>query len=588
MRDKRLKSPRQQAPLPPDPQVVLSSGNPEAALARALRDVQVHPTSLDAWLAATRALSHAGRSTEAAQAAETAVRLTPGERTFRIWAATLRNDQRPAAAAAALAQALARYPCRVETSREHAEAVRATRDLTAAAGAWDAHLQRFPEDGVGHHRRARLAEDAFDGARALQHWRRAAALLPKDPEVLCGLAAREEMANHLEAAEEALAAAQRGGALTLSGRVTRARVLRRRGRPAEALAQLDETLSASGAAPPGQEAAWWAQRARAQSERGLCLDALGRPVEAFAAFVEKGHSTLQSPDLARATARWIERTGAAAGATSALLERARQPFPAVGPDPVFVVGFPRSGTTLVEQILGAHPALHATDETPVADSLAQVLGGVFPGASPYPQGLLERRDDPELGPKLREAWFTVQEQLSPGLPRDRRLIDKMPFNLFHLGMLNLAFPAAPVVMLLRDPRDTALSCLMQPFAANGAMGALQTMDDIVATQERYYELWRAARAELVQPWRELRYEELVDDPSGHAGALLQWLGLPWDPAVARWWDQARERVIRTASYAQVAQPIYTHARARWRRYEEPLRPWRARLDALAERLGYAT
>jgi len=373
----------------------------------------------------------------------------------------------------------------------------------------------------------------------------------------------------------------------------RARLLRREKRHTEALAMLDELVSDLrdwvtnvDSSSPDDRKTRASLLAQIHSERGRCLQALDRIDEAFEAFKEKGIRFLDHPVYPSAIHQWNARITAAAAANATLLDAARAPFAGEGPAPIFVVGFPRSGTTLVEHSLGAHPALYATDESGVADALSMTLRGIWPDASPYPEGLLERLDSPDLRPRLRKSWYTVSRQLVLGDPGERRVIDKMPFNLYHLGMLGLMFPESPVVMVLRDPRDSALSCLMQRFTANGAMGTLQRMDTIVEAQERFFGHWLEVRDHLVQPWREVRYETLVDDLGAEIGDMLQWLQLPWDPAVATFWESAQNRVINTASYAQVTQPVYTHARARWKRYVGPMTPWMPRLETLAQRLGY--
>jgi len=521
------------------------------------------------------------------------VRLAPSEGTFQVWAAALIEDGRPSAAAAALSKAIQLFKVGVETSRAHAEAVRAAGDLTGALTAWDAHLERHPDDASGHFQRGRLARDLHDGAGALQHIRRAVELAPDDVSLLCGLAVVEETANNLDEAREALDQAEAYATLPPTGRMIRARLLRREKRHTEALAMLDELVSDLrdwvtnvDSSSPDDRKTRASLLAQIHSERGRCLQALDRIDEAFEAFKEKGIRFLDHPVYPSAIHQWNARITAAAAANATLLDAARAPFAGEGPAPIFVVGFPRSGTTLVEHSLGAHPALYATDESGVADALSMTLRGIWPDASPYPEGLLERLDSPDLRPRLRKSWYTVSRQLVLGDPGERRVIDKMPFNLYHLGMLGLMFPESPVVMVLRDPRDSALSCLMQRFTANGAMGTLQRMDTIVEAQERFFGHWLEVRDHLVQPWREVRYETLVDDLGAEIGDMLQWLQLPWDPAVATFWESAQNRVINTASYAQVTQPVYTHARARWKRYVGPMTPWMPRLETLAQRLGY--
>jgi tetratricopeptide (TPR) repeat protein len=556
---------------------------PSPRVAAALRAVERRPADPAAWAALRDALHADGELDGAAHAAEQVMRTDPSEAAALAWAELLMHQGKPAQAAAMLAVALRHLPPSAPLRRARARAVRATGELRAAAEAWREALALDPEDADAHEQLAEIGCRLGDGDAALAHLRAAVGLRPGAPALRCRLAAQLEAANRLDEAEAELQAAMAAGPVPASAGLTQARLLRRRGEAAAALQVLDALrprIEAEGGAPGA------AARARWHADRGLCLDALDRPDAAFAEFVQKGPYALEAPGVVAAVARWEARTAAAAEATGAVLELARRPLRGEGQGPVFMFGFPRSGTTLIEQILGSHPALTPSDEANIADVLTFALPQIMPSGKPYPDGLLADGADPEARQRLRRAWARVQAQLLPGLPPGRRVIDKMPFNTFHIGLLALTFPESPMIMVLRDPRDTALSCLMQPFTANGAMGALQRMDDIVRTQERAYALWLAHRGALPNPWREVRYEALVDDLNTEAAGLLGWLGLPWDPAVARFYEGARDRVIRTASYAQVTQPIYRTARARWRRYEASLAPWLPRLTALASRLGY--
>jgi len=236
--------------------------------------------------------------------------------------------------------------------------------------------------------------------------------------------------------------------------------------------------------------------------------------------------------------------------------------------PVFIVGMPRSGTTLVEQILASHPQVHGAGELGIIGNMAEKL----PDGASYPAGLigLEKAQLDELS----NSYLS----LTGGDGETVRTTDKMPDNFRWLGLIAILFPLARIIHCRRDPIDNCLSCYFQLFKRQHAYA--YELETLGLYYRRYDELMDHWRRVLPLPIFELRYENLIADQESVTRALVEFNGLPWDDRCLAF--QELEREVRTASVWQVRQPIYTHSVGRWRRYERFLRPLIAALGPLAD------
>jgi tetratricopeptide (TPR) repeat protein len=239
--------------------------------------------------------------------------------------------------------------------------------------------------------------------------------------------------------------------------------------------------------------------------------------------------------------------------------------------PVFVIGMPRSGTTLIEQILASHPEVFGAGERADLGQAAEaVMSRRSDGLSGYPEAVNA------LSPKqMRQIGVRYLAGISKHVAGAARIVNKMPTNFLFAGLIATALPNARIIHARRDPVDTCLSCLSKIFRGDlpftydpGELG-------------RYYRAYDG----LMLHWREalppgtmieMDYEELVGDLEGQARRLIAHCGLEWSPTCLSFYST--ERVVATASAAQVRQPIYRSSVGRWRAYGEALRPL---LDALA-------
>ncbi|MGV2293636.1 sulfotransferase [Trinickia sp. YCB016] len=230
--------------------------------------------------------------------------------------------------------------------------------------------------------------------------------------------------------------------------------------------------------------------------------------------------------------------------------------------PVFIVGMPRSGTTLVEQILASHPRVHGAGELSTL-RLAVESAGAFPD-------FLESASEDGLA-RLGQAYL---ERVTPLAQGKSRLVDKMPGNFLYAGLIPLILPGARIIHCRRDPVDTCLSCYTKQFAGEQPFAYQQTeLGEFYLAYAELMAHWR----EVLPPARfiEVDYEAVVDDLEHEARRLVEFLGLPWDDACLRFHES--RRVVRTASVNQVRQPVYATSKGRWRRYADHLGPLLAAL-----------
>ncbi len=249
--------------------------------------------------------------------------------------------------------------------------------------------------------------------------------------------------------------------------------------------------------------------------------------------------------------------------------------------PVFLIGFPRSGTTLLDQILDSHPALRVLEEKPAVASMRKYISGL-PGGYPAALATLGADDFVEL----RKIYFGCAESFMEG-DRSARLVDKLPLNTTRAGLIYRIFPDAKFIFALRHPHDVILSCYMQDFVVNSAMSNFLDLADAADYYAKSMLLWNRFVELLPLKVHFVRYESLVRDVEAEAREVLKFLELPFDEAVLDFSAHARSRGrINTPSYHQVSQPVYTSAVDRWRKYEGHLEPIIEKLKPFVKQFGY--
>jgi tetratricopeptide (TPR) repeat protein len=240
-------------------------------------------------------------------------------------------------------------------------------------------------------------------------------------------------------------------------------------------------------------------------------------------------------------------------------------LPKSRPTPIFVVGMPRSGTTLTEQILGSHNRVSPAGELPNMAMITRSIHQRFENVRPHPGGAADLDRDQLI--QMAKAYL---RHIPEECRKAEFVVDKMPHNFMQVGLIHLMFPNSPIIHVQRDPRDTALSNFQQNFGAKfGGMGYAFDLEKIGRQINDYHRMmahWRSIGIPIFEFW----YEDLVTDQVGVSRQLLEHAGLDWDEGVMEF--HKLERSVRTASVAQVRRKIYKTSAQKWRRYEKHLKP----------------
>lgn len=308
------------------------------------------------------------------------------------------------------------------------------------------------------------------------------------------------------------------------------------------------------------------------------LDSLGDPERAFAEAEAMNRSVLDFDDWLRRSADYRRRLrGLADNVTPEWVAKLRPLQSRPRRSPAFLVGFPRSGTTLLDTFLMGHPDTAVLEEFHMLGAAETALGNV--AALPH------RSAD-----QLEQAWNAYFAELDRHVERDfpGLIVDKLPLNMLGLPVIYSLFPDARIIFAQRHPCDAVLSGFMQSFTLNDAMACFLTIEDAADFYDAAMTLFTRSRVSLPLAVHHLVYEELVADPAATLQPLIAFLGLDWRPELVDHRTTAKARgAISTPSYDQVVQPLSKAPSGRWRRYEKQLEPVLSVLLPWAKRLGYA-
>jgi len=408
---------------------------------------------------------------------------------------------------------------------------------------------------------------------------RAAEQKDASPDILVKLAEIYERVRRSEEAARLVERALQSNAACAPALLLRARLERQAGRLTEA----EKLLRAfsTGAEP--------ALRVSAGYQLGDVLDRQGRYDEAMTAFVE-AKARLKPMAERPAAELKVMRTRINLLTANASPELLQTWFDSIGQLPpshrlALLGGHPRSGTTLLEQVLDAHPDVVSAEETEIFqnDAYGPLLRGHPDDTAMY--AALVTATPGQLQ-QARQNYFRAMD-LSLGQPLGGRLlIDKNPSYTFLIPAFVRIFPETKFLIALRDPRDVVLSCFMQNIPLNQVGAAYLSLASTTAEYTELMGAWQTIAPRLRNPYLEVRYEDMVEDLESVARRTLDFLGVPWDARVLGFDEHARQKTVRSPTYADVTQPVYKRAMGRWRNYQKYIEPHLETLEPFVKAFGY--
>jgi tetratricopeptide (TPR) repeat protein len=420
----------------------------------------------------------------------------------------------------------------------------------------------------------------FRPERAMECFQKVIARTKEIPDAYLELAILYERRHRLDEAFRSIEECLRGAPDYLEAELFKARLLRR-SKQESAAETLLRGLAENSHAVPELRAQAWAELAQMHDRR--------EEYEHAMAAMLKSKELLRQREGAR-----LQQAEVTMGHLRALVDSltpehfARWNKTADGSDRkkiAVLCGFPRSGTTLLEQVLDSHSGLVSSDEREVfARDIFPALW--FTRETPLPTPDALDSVPAERLHTLRQRYLTFLEAALNEPIGDRIHLDKNPTLTVVLpGFLRL-FPESRVLIALRDPRDVVLSSFMQYLPLNPNSVYFLTMDRAAQRFANDLGLWRKLRGKIASPWLEVRYEDTVHNLDKEARRALEFLDLPWEPGVLQYRDRLKDKAVASPTYEAVSQPLYTRAIGRWKHYQKFLEPSLPVLEPLINALGY--
>lgn len=543
------------------------AGDTDAAVAALRETLALDPGHVPALVTLARLLGDAGETVEAMSLLDRAAPLAPDDARLFLVRGSLRFRAGHAGARDDLVRAAALNPKLALAHFYLGLAAVKDGNLAQADSAFARVTELDPDGAQAHLERGKIASLTKRPADAEQHYRAALRREADKAETHALLAEALLDLRRRDEASDAVREARRHDPQHLFVRLIEAKVARAAGDLAAARDLLTPLATENPRTTIAVDAAY---------QLGQVHDAAGETEDAYAWFETANARLANTPAAASVDRRALpDRIAAMAAVDPAPSGQAARDAATA---PHFVVGFPRSGTTLVEAILASHPAFVTSDEAPMVSRLIRGLGQDYPR-------IVNALSETELA-DLRAAYWREAEAALPGLDAEKRLIDKQPWNLIDLPLIVRLFPGARIVTVLRDPRDVCLSCFQQYFALNTGNVHFLNLRDTAAIYAQTMGLWRTWRGASWLTAREVRYEDVVGDFAATVAGLLDFLGAPWDDAVRAFPESAAGRVIRTPSRDAVTQDVYATSVGRWRRYAAQMADVLPTLEPFVEIFGY--
>jgi len=311
---------------------------------------------------------------------------------------------------------------------------------------------------------------------------------------------------------------------------------------------------------------------------GEASDRLGEHEQAWASYAAMNAEDARANASGRAEAeQYLDKLANETAVLDEEWAREWRPNEPATPQPFVLIGFPRSGTTLLDTFLTAHPELYVSEEYPLLPTMSHAAGPVA--------GLPAMED--ERIEELRTLYWATARHYLPDRG-SKQLVDKYPFGLVAAPYIHRLFPGAPILFVERHPCDVVLSCTFTRFQPVGPAAALGDLEMTARLYDGMMRFWAKSRDLLPLNVLDVRYERMVEDTEGEMRAVAGFLGLDWAEGLTENRTAATNRGhIRTPSYAQVSEPVYSRSVERWRNYAKQMEPALPILEPWVKKLGYS-
>jgi len=543
--------------------------------------IDLDPGYAQAWYNLAHVYRATGRLVDSIQAYQQALELAPGFQAARLnLGITQSLADEPAAALANFEQLLEADPAHVEARVNAGLALHVLGRLDAARRNFEQVLEQAPRHANAWCYLGILLNEQLDTEGSRQALLTALKLNPGDIEARVELAGVYEQSNNLEDARQAVEEGLRLDPSHPALKLEAARLERRSGNASGALEVLNGIRPDR--LPPRLAQQFF-------FERGQALDRNGDWDEAFEAFRAGNELASRSPRRAAIDPGGFERRCGAItdwlGAGAPGIEPGAGELDGdTGADLCFLIGFPRSGTTLLDTFLNAHKSVYSIEEKPTLERIVEALRDRGQG---YP-GVLEDISSGDVAALRSRYRQELDRQAGPVPPTTTLLLDKLPMRTLNVGLIQRLFPRAKLLFALRHPCDVVLSNFMQSYADNEAFIHFDTLEESANMYRRVMDVWVRYQPYLGLDCLPTRYEDLVADAASEMGRICGFLGLETSEEMLDLETRLAERGrIRTNSYQQVAEPVYTRAAGRWTHYARHFGDALPGLQPFIERFGYA-
>ncbi|MBW1699157.1 MAG: tetratricopeptide repeat protein [Deltaproteobacteria bacterium] len=436
-------------------------------------------------------------------------------------------------------------------------------------------IELKPDFAAAYNNIGNLLNDSGSMEQAIESYEKAVEMKADFTEALSNLASLFEQTNQVDKAKKIIAKALRCDPQNPLANYVAARCERRQGRFARAL-ELLQNVNLSPAiskACPG-----------ILYEKGILYDRLGEFDKAFQCFSAANKNVAQSL-LANQIDKQHYILKIEKLRSNLLAERDSyvdtRPHHSDDVSPVFLMGFPRSGTTLLDQILSACVDVETLEEKPLVQTMIMEFQNQ---GFRYPEDL--PRIDETLAKELKAAYERKLSEYLP-YPGYKTIIDKLPLNTIDLGLIYRVFPESKIIFAMRHPADVCLSCFFQNFQLNEAMIHFLELNDTAKFYHLVMSLWNEYTNKLPLNVHVIRYEDLIRNFDAETKKLFDYLSISWNPSIRNFHAHAKARKkIATPSYHQVIEPIYNRSMYRWKKYLKHLEPIFEVLKPHARKFGY--